>query len=48
MIMVFAPIMLNNLNSIHAPPLISTGVEVTGVFITADSSPNFASPHPKR
>ena len=48
MIMVFTSIVLNNLNSIHAPSLISTDVEIAGVFITTDSSSNFTLLIPKR
>lgn len=40
---IFLTLMLNNLNSVAAPPLVSASVEVPGVFITIYSSPDFAS-----
>jgi hypothetical protein len=48
MIIDLTAIMLNHLNLVASVPLVCTGVEKSGIFITFKSSPNFAPLLPEK
>jgi hypothetical protein len=48
MIIDLTAIMLNHLNIVASVPLVCTGMEKSGIFITFKSSPNFAPLLPEK